>query len=83
MFGFSLMKIVFTIAVVFAVWQAFKYINRMQDSREKRAKVQKRSSERTQTPPQQNGVEDMVECKVCGAYVTRGIKSCGRADCPF
>ena len=79
MFGFSLMKIVFTIAVVFAVWQAFKYLGRLQDEREKRAKVQKRPPE----SPKSGGVEDMIECKVCGAYVTRGVKSCGRADCPF
>ncbi|MEG3618858.1 hypothetical protein V5T82_10365 [Magnetovibrio sp. PR-2] len=77
------MKIVFTIAVVFAVWQAFKYLGRLQDDREKRAKVQKRGPKPSQEPPKQSGVEDMVECKVCGAYVTRGIKSCGRSDCPF
>ncbi len=28
--------------------------------------------------------QEMVECKVCGAYVPSGSpKNCGRADCPY
>jgi len=30
------------------------------------------------------GAEDMIACRVCGAYVpARGARSCGRADCPY
>lgn len=29
-------------------------------------------------------VEDMAQCKVCGAYVpAKGASRCGRADCPL
>jgi hypothetical protein len=29
-------------------------------------------------------VEDMAQCRVCGAYVAaKGAGRCGRADCPF
>ena len=29
-------------------------------------------------------IEDMAQCKVCGAYVpAKGATRCGRPDCPF
>lgn len=29
-------------------------------------------------------IEDMAQCKVCGAYVpAKGATRCGRADCPY
>ncbi len=29
-------------------------------------------------------IEDMAQCKVCGAYVpAKGASRCGRSDCPF
>ncbi len=29
-------------------------------------------------------IEDMAQCKVCGAYVpAKGTSRCGRPDCPF
>lgn len=86
MFGFSLTKIVFTAIVIFVVWNAFKYFTRLQDQRAERSRVDghgKKAEQPSATPPKQDGVEDMVECKVCGAYVTRGAKACGRDDCPF
>jgi len=85
MFGFSLTKIVFTAVVVFVVWNAFKYFTRLQDTRKRNARVQGRDkpSGGVKPTPDKGGVEDMVECKVCGAYVARGAKPCGRGDCPF
>ena len=88
MFGFSLTKLVFTAVIVFVVWNAFKYFTRVQDQRAERSRVrgQGGGAKTTSAPksaPAPDGVEDMVECKVCGAYVTRGAKSCGRGDCPF
>jgi len=94
MFGFSLTKLVFTVVIVFVVWNAFKYFTRVQDQRAQRSRVKGQSqgggSKKQDAKPsspaqhaQQGGAEDMVECKVCSAYVTRGAKSCGRDDCPF
>ena len=69
MFGFSIWKILFTVAVVVVVWQGFKMLNR-------RAEVQQRdkSQPRAQAPESQAqpGVEEMVQCPDCGAYVAKG-----------
>ena len=78
MFGFSLTKLIFTVIVVFAVWQGFKYFTRLSEQREKRAKMADKDTNTTPT-----GVEDMVKCSLCDAYVARGSKSCGKDGCPF
>jgi len=90
MFGFSLFKIIFTIVIVIVVWNGFKYFTRMQDQRADRSRMKsqgkgrnKASGNASAPQPGTEGIEDMVECKVCNAYVTRGAKSCGRDDCPF
>lgn len=72
-------KIIFTIIIVIAAWQGFKLFNRMQDQRAKRAKMADKDSGSAPSP----GVEDMVQCSVCEAYVARGSKSCGKDGCPF
>ena len=71
-------KIIFTIIVVIAAWQGFKLFARLQDQREKRAKMDQKSSDQPNV-----GVEDMVQCSKCAAYVARGTKSCGKDGCPF
>jgi len=78
MFGFSLIKVIFTVAVVVAVWQLFKYLGRLQDEREDRINLGS-----TNGDAGADGVEDMVLCEVCGSYVARGSKSCGKEGCPF
>ena len=94
MFGFSLTKLVFTAVIVFVVWNAFKYFTRVQDQRAERSRVKGQgggqggggkpsSAPKSSATPTSGGAEDMIECKVCNAYVTRGAKSCGRDDCPF
>ncbi|MBF0247276.1 MAG: hypothetical protein HQL36_04285 [Alphaproteobacteria bacterium] len=70
-------KILFTIVVVFAVWQAFRMLARLQDQRAEKKAV------RDQDAPRQKGVENMVECPVCRSYVAQGAASCGRGNCPF
>ena len=71
-------KIIFTIIVVIAVWQGFKIFARLQDQREKRAKMDQKPSAQDTT-----GDEDMVQCSKCDAYVARGAKSCGKDGCPL
>lgn len=71
-------KIIFTILLVAVVWFAFRAYTRMADQREKRAQM-----ERSRANPVPEGVEDMVQCSLCGSYVTRGAKSCGKDGCPF
>lgn len=85
MFGFSLTKLVFTVAVVVAVWYGFKWVGRMNEMRERAARDRLR--EREQGPSAtgaQADVEDMVQCAVCGAFVAaKGAQSCGRESCPY
>jgi len=75
-------KIIFTILIVAVVWFVFRTYTRMVDQREKRAKMgSTRTNSASGGVPE--GVEDMVQCSLCGSYVTRGAKSCGKDGCPF
>jgi hypothetical protein len=33
-------------------------------------------------PPSPAAIEDLVACRVCGAYVAAGAPDCARRDCP-
>ncbi len=68
MFGFSIMKILFTIAVVVVVWQGFKWLKR----REAVAEVRARESLNRESPSARDDVEEMVPCPDCGAYIAKG-----------
>ncbi len=88
MFGLSLTKILFTLAVVVIVWQGYKWLGRMQTRRDAIARETARGSGRggraTAAPPSPAEFEDMVECTVCGSFVpARGAVSCGRGECPY
>ena len=79
MFGFSLTKLLFTAAVIAAVWYGYKWIGRIQSMRAAEDKLggnQPRSG-----PP---AVEDMIRCPVCDSFVAApAAASCGREDCPY
>jgi len=78
MFGLSFTKLIFTAIVVFAAWQGFKYFSKLSVEREKRAKMARKNPK-----PSDPGVEEMVKCSKCDAYVASGSKSCGKDGCPF
>lgn len=82
MFGFSLTKLIFTVVIVFAVWQGFKYFTRLSEQRDNRGKTSG-STPKSAAQSASADVEDMVQCSVCDAYTARGSKSCGKAGCPF
>ena len=88
MFGFSLTKILFTLAVIIIVWQGYKWLGRMQTRRDAIAREGApgtgRGGRAAAAAPSSAEVEDMVECTVCGAFVpARGAVSCGRGECPY
>ena len=88
MFGFSLTKILFTVAVVIIVWQGYKWLGRMQTRRDAIARETGRGRGRggraAAASPSSAEVEEMVECTICGAFVpARGAVSCGRGECPY
>ena len=65
---FSLPKILFTIFVVVAVWQGFKWLKRREALQNQRAKSDLNAAEQAKQPD----VEEMVPCPDCGAYVAKG-----------
>ncbi len=79
MFGFSLTKLLVTVAIIAAIWYGFKYLSRI-DRVRKRA-LKDRKDEPDSTPA---GAESLVQCPVCGTYVAPGgAEACGRDDCPY
>lgn len=90
MFGFSLTKLLFTIAAVVIVWQGFKWFNRMQDNRavdaanRPRRAEQKPSSQAPRGGANTGEAEEMVKCSVCDTYVSSASAvNCGKANCPY
>ena len=98
MFGFSIQKLLVLAAIIGAVWYAFKYVGRLQQSRDAEAKAgggAKRSTLGEQLRDWVGGkpggdggsagaTEDLVQCPKCGAYVAaQGAGPCGRDDCPY
>ena len=88
MFGFSLTKILFTVAAVLVVWYGFKWVSRIQAQRQAQAQeILRAASARRPTGRAETGspaAEDMARCRVCGDYVAAGAATaCGRADCPY
>lgn len=87
MFGFSLMKLLFTIAVVIVVWLGFKWIGRRNEMAVRRPPPpgNRNSAGRPGAPgPGEEAVADMVACATCGDFVlARGTRSCGRDNCPY
>ena len=81
MFGFSLQKLLFTIAVVVIVWYGFKLVGRIDKKRRAQLKGGKK---RGPAPSSAPGAEEMVKCMTCGTYIAaKGARSCGRSDCPY
>jgi hypothetical protein len=64
--------------VVFAAWHVVKMFNRAS------TRVPPRPRQPQGQPQQRQAIEaeDLVACKVCGAYIASSARHCGRADCP-
>jgi hypothetical protein len=81
MFGFpSLSKVLILIAIISAIWFAFRLIGQLDRQRRVSRKEKERARSQGPTPRQ---VDDMVKCDVCGTFVARGSKECGNPACPF
>ncbi len=85
MLGFSIQKLLFTVAVVVAVWYGFKWVGRMKEVREREREKLRRQAGKDASggasgnaPGDVSGdvsgdtpgdTEEMVECPACGAFV--------------
>jgi uncharacterized protein len=98
MFGFSIQKLLVLAGIIAAVWYAFKFVGRLEESRRAEGKLKgggksgafggvkdwATRKRRGDAGPPPGEPEDMVQCSVCGAYVpARGATSCGRGNCPY
>ncbi|HWA44867.1 MAG TPA: hypothetical protein VHA10_16740 [Hypericibacter adhaerens] len=94
----GLPKILVLIIIIVVIWQAFKIIGRVQkarieeaQARAREAQAQARGQRQTARPQgaanraagARNTVSETLECRVCGAYVARGMGACGKPGCPF
>ena len=77
----SVLKILFTIAVILVVYLGFKYRWRLNDMTRAAARMAGvdpgRAPQTRRGPP---AVQDLVPCRKCGAYVAAGVPcSCEKA----
>ena len=68
MFGFSIMKVLFTIVIVGVVWHGFKWLKR----RETVAALNAKKSLNRESASARDDVEELVPCPDCGAYIAKG-----------
>jgi hypothetical protein len=72
----SIPKLILLIVVVLAVWYVSRVVNRG-------VSVLERRRPKAATRPGGIGaVEDLVSCRICGAYISPGARACGRPACP-
>lgn len=86
MFGISFAKVLLLVAVVAAVWFAFRWFQRWEKDRNQVAEDPLRPRKRgwDERPGQPASTEEMTACKICGAFVAARIAtSCGRPNCPY
>lgn len=76
MFGLSLGKLAALIIVIFAVWMAFRWLQRAHQIRE--------AGTRRDRVATSLSAEQTVRCASCGVFiVARTASDCGRVGCPF
>lgn len=81
----TLPKILLVVAVIGLLWwwhrrNRIKARERAELDRDKGAGASRGKTKNGPAKP----VEDMAQCRVCGAYVpAAGASRCGRADCPL
>ena len=77
MLGFSLQKLLVLGLIVAAIWYGFKWVGKLDRDRKDRLRQSRDAAA-------SDGSQDLVECALCGTYVTARIDRCPdeRADCP-
>jgi hypothetical protein len=68
----ALPKLVLLILVAFGVWFGMPWLNR----------VPSRIVRRREAPSPQSAIQDLVACRICGAYVAADAAGCGKPGCP-
>lgn len=75
----SLVKILFTVAVIYLVWAGFKYRRRVAEV-SKRVMEEKARAEGAARGPGTPVAQDLVPCPRCGSYIAAGTRcACEKA----
>ncbi len=79
-----MLKILFTVVVVYLVWAAFKYRRRMdavqKDLKDLKAREAAQAADTASRPPGTPLAQDLLPCPKCGAYIAQGaVCSCEKA----
>jgi hypothetical protein len=73
----SVNKLALVIAVIFVLWYALRWLNRVPSH------LMRRRSASSPQPPGQSAIEDLVACRTCGTFVAAaGAPNCGKPGCP-
>ena len=76
----GLPKLFVILALLIAAWIAFRWLNKpAAPPVARRRPAAAPQGARGQAAIE---VEDLVQCRVCGTYVSAGSPACGRAGCP-
>ncbi len=81
----SFWKFLVVVAVVAVAWFGWRWFQRWE--KERRDIADRRGAEdsvrrqRGRSGPAE--VEDLSKCRICGAFVAAGARSCGQPRCPY
>jgi hypothetical protein len=90
MFGLSVSKVLFTILAIGVVLYGFNWLSRRRTDlhselgKRKSPRVRRRQTAGASKGNNHTSVEDLIQCRVCGSYVSPGTAGgCDRQDCPY
>ena len=84
MFAFGPAKLLLLILVVYLVWNGWKFTRRVERMRRAMQEEMDRRRPGGATGAANLPAEDLVKCRICGAYVPmQSAPACGRGDCPY
>ncbi len=82
MFGFSIFKLLFTIAAIFAIWYGYKHVSRL--ARQAKRALDSDDDERGGDRGAPPAAQSLIQCPVCDTYGDPvDAKRCDRDDCPY
>jgi hypothetical protein len=83
---FTLQKVIALIAVLSAVWGAYKFLGKMQQATSAKSKLKTAKFKKPTKPVKENDkpAERTIECQKCGTYFVAGSRpTCDDRQCPF